>query len=583
MSATVTRIGGHKVVYAIVQDVSKRRARERTLESLRSATRELMAAETKADICEIATTVAGDTLGLPLAAVYLTADGQTLRPAAVTERTREVLDEIPSFERGNALAWSVFESSECAVFDDVKNEPGVYNPETPIEYEVILPLGEHGVFMVGSPTKTDLSEYVYDSAKTLAANVEAALDRAEREETLATQRTELTELNRINAVIRDVDRTLVQATSREEIETSVPERMVAIDTYRFAWVGEYDTTAGIVRPVAQAGTGDSYLEAVIDREDDVRDPATRALESEELVAVEDIATDPTFEPWREESLDREFRSLVAIPIRYDERCYGVLVVYADEAGAFDDRERTVLAELGETVGLTIAAIENKKALVSDCVTELELQVESADHFFVRIPRQTDCEFDLLGTTLSADGRLLCFVTATGSPPDEILELASRDETISDCQIVYETDEECLLQLTYEGKSLVEMLADRGGSVSHGHADENGARVLLELPRSTDVRRTVEAIRERFPNTHLVAQRERDRPEPTLSEFRTTLDESLSDRQLSALKTAYLAGFFDWLRTSTGEEVSALLDVSPPTFHQHLRRAQSKLLGAIFDR
>ncbi|WP_223302167.1 helix-turn-helix domain-containing protein [Haladaptatus sp. R4] len=62
-----------------------------------------------------------------------------------------------------------------------------------------------------------------------------------------------------------------------------------------------------------------------------------------------------------------------------------------------------------------------------------------------------------------------------------------------------------------------------------------------------------------------------------------LAESLTDRQRTALETAYLAGFFEWPRNSTGEEVAELLDVSAPTFHQHLRHAQSKLLKTFFDR
>ncbi|MFB9807927.1 helix-turn-helix domain-containing protein [Haladaptatus pallidirubidus] len=87
----------------------------------------------------------------------------------------------------------------------------------------------------------------------------------------------------------------------------------------------------------------------------------------------------------------------------------------------------------------------------------------------------------------------------------------------------------------------------------------------------------------YPDVRVVAQREREKPEPTVTEFRTTLDESLTDCQWAALETAYLAGFFEWPRNSTGEDVAASLGVSPPTFHQHLRRAQSKLLGTFFDR
>lgn len=39
-----------------------------------------------------------------------------------------------------------------------------------------------------------------------------------------------------------------------------------------------------------------------------------------------------------------------------------------------------------------------------------------------------------------------------------------------------------------------------------------------------------------------------------------------------LGTAYFAGFFDWPRASTGEDVAELLGVPQPTVNRHLRLA-----------
>lgn len=44
----------------------------------------------------------------------------------------------------------------------------------------------------------------------------------------------------------------------------------------------------------------------------------------------------------------------------------------------------------------------------------------------------------------------------------------------------------------------------------------------------------------------------------------------------------LHGYFDWPRTSTGEEIVEMLGVSAPTFVQHLRTAQRNLLGGLYD-
>jgi predicted DNA binding protein len=57
--------------------------------------------------------------------------------------------------------------------------------------------------------------------------------------------------------------------------------------------------------------------------------------------------------------------------------------------------------------------------------------------------------------------------------------------------------------------------------------------------------------------------------------------SLTDRQLSALQTAYFAGFFEWPHEVSGDELASSMDVTRSTFHQHLRAGQRKLLASFF--
>lgn len=57
---------------------------------------------------------------------------------------------------------------------------------------------------------------------------------------------------------------------------------------------------------------------------------------------------------------------------------------------------------------------------------------------------------------------------------------------------------------------------------------------------------------------------------------------LTDRQAEVLRTAYEAGYYERTRAATGEDVAARLDISPATFSQHVRAAESRLLEAIFD-
>ena len=48
-----------------------------------------------------------------------------------------------------------------------------------------------------------------------------------------------------------------------------------------------------------------------------------------------------------------------------------------------------------------------------------------------------------------------------------------------------------------------------------------------------------------------------------------------------LQAAYHSGYFEWPRGTTAEELADSLGVSAPTLHNHLRKAQGKLLTAFF--
>nr|WP_283102384.1 helix-turn-helix domain-containing protein [Haloplanus sp. XH21] len=54
------------------------------------------------------------------------------------------------------------------------------------------------------------------------------------------------------------------------------------------------------------------------------------------------------------------------------------------------------------------------------------------------------------------------------------------------------------------------------------------------------------------------------------------------RQREVFETAFWAGYFQWPRTSTAEEVAAALDIAPPTLHAHLRKAEHRLLASLFE-
>lgn len=185
------------------------------LHDLHEATRDLMAAQTATAVADVATETAAAILGLETNAVFF-AEEDHLRPVSYTSATAELFgSSIPSLRRGESIGWRVFERGEAAVFDDIRDAEVMQNPETRMRSELILPLGSHGIFIAGSTTPAEFSDADVSLAKVFAANVEAALDRAEREARLTAQNERLDQFAAV--VSHDIRNPLNVAQGRLEL------------------------------------------------------------------------------------------------------------------------------------------------------------------------------------------------------------------------------------------------------------------------------------------------------------------------------------------------------------------------------
>jgi len=99
---------------------------------------------------------------------------------------------------------------------------------------------------------------------------------------------------------------------------------------------------------------------------------------------------------------------------------------------------------------------------------------------------------------------------------------------------------------------------------------------------TDVRALADDLSDAFPGLELASKRERERSDRSSTAFRASLHESLTDKQAAVLRAAFHAGYFEWPRGSTAEELADAIGVTSPTLHNHLRRAQQKLLSEFVD-
>ena len=184
---------GHLWVY---RDVTRRTRYERRLNDLHETTRELMMLSSPPGIASLASEAVTDLLDLPLNGFHLY-DERTgeLVPVAWSETAEAVVGVPPTFSKGEGLVWETFEAGEPRVFDDLQAVDGVYNPETEIRSEIQLPLGSHGIFVVGALEPGAFDETDVSLAKLFATNIETALDRAADERALKQRERELQQRN----------------------------------------------------------------------------------------------------------------------------------------------------------------------------------------------------------------------------------------------------------------------------------------------------------------------------------------------------------------------------------------------------
>jgi hypothetical protein len=410
----------------------------------------------------------------------------------------------------------------------------------------------------------------YDRPERLAAHLEpadretvaAAFERGNTAPTgVAPDRREPRRLRAVAERFRAASAALADATTADDVERTACEELISPAAYRGAWLTDPTIEA---EPRAIAGGVDGLAEAAA-ADDAVRTTVATAAEERTVrsTTVEESAGRPT---------------VVAVPIARGESTYGTLcVVPVAPVGA---AERDLLAAYGDHVAGALGSIEYRRLLLADSVTELTLQ-SSADGCLGPLSAALDCTFRLEGLAPAHGNALLHYVTLRGAPPEATLDRAAAVAAVTDARLVGDHPEESLLELVVTD-SLAGRLLDLGTTVSDLVAEDGTVRLVGEVAGDTDVREVIDAVSEAFPDTRLVAKREVERSARTAGTFREGLDDRLTDKQESVLRAAYYAGYFEWPRESTAEELADSVGVSSPTLHNHLRRAQQKLLTAFLD-
>ncbi|WP_332898893.1 PAS domain S-box protein [Haladaptatus sp. CMSO5] len=427
------------------------------------------------------------------------------------------------------------------------------------------------------PAEARFGPYPYDTGSDGRAGVVRDItDRRAWEE-------QIEMLNDLNEVVREITHALVESNARTDIERLVCERFGTADLYEFAWLGSVADDGTSLESIAEAGVTD-YLEGVTITADESETgcgPTGRALREQEPVFITNVLENDEYEPWHDDARERGYRSVAAIPLTYQNISYGVLTIYSARSDAFGENEQRILSQVGDVIGHAINAIERKEALMADRITEVTFRTNDLPDALQAL----DGEMGVVTVDRVVplnDGTVLKYHSVREMSPAVYKDALEDVPWVTDIREINASTDVTRFEVVTDEPTASSTLATYGGRLHSITFTHDSVEIEAELPASVDLRQVSDALCERYPGLELVSRNTIDRKVAMPEELAESLIGQLTERQRTALKSAYYAGFFDWPRESAGTDVAASIDVSPATFHEHLRRAQRKIFTTLFE-
>lgn len=378
---------------------------------------------------------------------------------------------------------------------------------------------------------------------------------------------------------RELNRTLqtalVEARTRDDLERSVTELLVDYG-YALAWIG--DVSDDTVHPWAVAGDR-SYVEALTAATGDNLDSepsvwAARRGTPQFIPDFDDLfATD-----WRETATNHGYQAGAAIPLTYNNVTYGVLAVYHESDGRFDETEQQLLTELADTVAFALHTFKTQSALAADQILEVTLQVRGTEYYLCDLLSTPSINsggaaVTVHGTILHGDNELLQYVSLNGVEQKSFRAVAADHPAVTDVTVIDESGNR--LQLLLNETTPEAQLADFGAVVRSTTVTAGQADISIEVAARETVSAAVEAVERTFGSARVISVVERDSTETAIAK------NGLTEKQAAALEAAYHHGYFEQPRRSSATEIAAALEITHSTFLQHLRTAQRKVFNDRF--
>ena len=375
-----------------------------------------------------------------------------------------------------------------------------------------------------------------------------------------------TALTAIAELLFGLTRDLVECPSREAVEATVCDRLTASDLYESAEIYAPDVDGESLQRRFPVGDGSRSPEFGSSTAGERQRPSSAAQTAFETNTIRATMGD-----------GGTLGSTLAIPLSHETAPSGVLVVRSARRDAYDKQERAGLAALGGVIGFLFTALRRRALMVADTIVEIAFRIEDPRSVLLQISDELNCSLGVVSHTRIEEDWLF-YLDVEGAPASEVS--AALEATVEGARVVSDEGQWNRVECVIADTSLVDAIVATGALIRSAGADRGTGRAVIEAPPDADLHELVAQLRGAVRRVEIESVTEHERTlQP--AEDPNELLRSLTDRQREAITAAYRAGYYDWPRRSTAEEVAETLDITAPTFHAHLRKAELQLFAGVF--
>ena len=481
-------------------------------------------------------------------------------------------------EPGDNPLWNAYRTGNSAVCDCQTGDETCEVDAAGANQRLVVPVGDFGlIVVVTAEDKTfdsadvDLIEVLGANARVIFETLQRDQERKELEDTIEDQEESLAELSGVLEAIQGVQQCVTMSETKDELEEGVCSELLKTDSIDFAWIGRPQTSDGDLIPTARAGDRSGYLDAVLGEAGEGPMPAQHAAVERTSYLVENISEQVIGERWAKEALSNQFRSVLSVPLVYDDVLYGVLTVYSSTLDAFGTTYENLVSDVGSLV-VTYSHILQQRYSSGDQFIELEFELTDSGYPLQRLATATGTRIEYETVLESRNDEVRLLATVSEGDPTVVIDRATELQSILDASR-FGDDNSRQVRLTVQKPFLASVVVNHGGQLLEARSADT-TMIRIAIPTTVSTRPLLDALTNRYQDIEMIAKRRQQHQ----TEQRNV---ELTDRQYEILNAAYHGGYFETPRGVTGEELAADFDISGPALYNHLQAAHRTILEQFF--